>query len=349
MVDGPDAPDKTKKRKAKSDPTQPLEEKPMTTPIARRALLLTSAFAAFAATAMPTFAQDKPILAFVTNASADFWTIARRGTEKAQGELPDYQVEFIVPGESTPAEQRRIVDDLLARGVAGVAISPINAEAATETLNKIAAAGVLFTSDSDAPGSDRMVYIGTDNVAAGVQAGELMLEAMPDGGDAMLFVGTMDNANARERVEGIRKALEGGNINIVDVRTDEIDFVKARRNVEDTLTAFPEIDMLVGLYSYNPPQIVEAVAAAGMTGKVKIIGFDEDVVTLRGIKDGAVYGTIVQQPFEFGYQSIIGMAKAIGGDTTWIPENKLSIVPTKVINAANVQEFEDGMKAMLAN
>jgi len=314
--------------------------------LTRRTLLQSGAAVALLP-AMPAFAQDKPLLAFVTNASADFWTIARRGTEKAQAELPDFQVEFIVPGESTPAEQRRIADDLLARGVAGVAISPINAENATETLNRIAAAGVLFTSDSDAPASNRMVYIGTDNVAAGVQAGELMKEALPAGGTAMLFVGTMDNANARERVEGIRTALEGGNITIVDVRTDEIDFVKARRNVEDTLTAYPDINMLVGLYSYNPPQIIEAVAAAGMNGQVIIIGFDEDVVTLRGIKEGNVYGTVVQQPFEFGYQSIIGMAKVIGGDTSWIPENKLSIVPTKVINAANVAEFEVSMAEML--
>jgi ribose transport system substrate-binding protein len=315
--------------------------------LTRRTLLQSGAAAALLP-AMPAFAQDKPILAFVTNASADFWTIARRGTEKAQAELPDYQVEFIVPAESTPAEQRRIIDDLLARGVKGLAISPVNPENATETLNRAAENAVLFTSDSDAPASNRMVYIGTDNVAAGVQAGELMKEAMPEGGTAMLFVGTMDNANARERVEGIRKALEGGNIEIVDVRTDEIDFVKARRNVEDTLTAFPDINMLVGLYSYNPPQIIEAVAAAGKTGQVKIIGFDEDVVTLRGIKDGAVYGTIVQQPFEFGYQSIIGMAKVIGGDSAWIPENKLSIVPTRVINAGNVAEFETMMAEMLA-
>lgn len=312
-----------------------------------RRTLLQSAAATALLPAVPAMAQDKPILAFVTNASADFWTIARRGTEKAQAELPDYQVEFIVPAESTPAEQRRIIDDLPARGVKGLAISPVNPANATETLNRAAAAAVLFTSDSDAPASNRMVCIGTDNVAAGVQAGELMKEAMPEGGTAMLFVGTMDNANARERVEGIRTALEGGNITIVDVRTDEIDFVRARRNVEDTLTAYPDINMLVGLYSYNPPQIIEAVAAAGMNGKVIIIGFDADVATLRGIKEGNVYGTIVQQPFEFGYQSIIGMAKVIGGDTSWIPENKLSIVPTKVINAANVGEFETMMADML--
>lgn len=322
------------------------EEETMLTLTRRATLALTASLTLLGG---PALAQDKPLLAFVTNASADFWTIARRGTEKAAAELPDFRVEFVVPAESTPAEQRRIIDDLLARGVAGLAISPVNPENATETLNRVAAEAALITSDSDAPASNRLVYIGTDNVAAGVQAGELMKEAMPEGGDAMLFVGTMDNANARERVEGIRRALEGSNINIVDVRTDEIDFVKARRNVEDTLTAFPDIDMLVGLYSYNPPQIVEAVAAAGKTGQVKIIGFDEDVVTLRGIRDGAVYGTIVQQPFEFGYQSIIGLAKVHGGDTSWIPANKLNIVPTRVINGANVAEFEQSMKAMLSN
>ena len=93
--------------------------------LTRRTLLQSGAAVALLP-ALPAFAQDKPILAFVTNASADFWTIARRGTEKAQAELPDYQVEFIVPAESTPAEQRRIIDDLLARGVKGLAISPVN-------------------------------------------------------------------------------------------------------------------------------------------------------------------------------------------------------------------------------
>jgi len=75
-----------------------------------------------------------------------------------------------------------------------------------------------------------------------------MKEAMPEGGEAMLFVGSMDNANARERVQSIKSALEGSNIAIVDVRNDEIEFVKARRNVEDTLTDYRDIDMLFGLY-----------------------------------------------------------------------------------------------------
>lgn len=294
----------------------------------------------------PAWAQKKSLV-FVTNASADFWTIARRGTEKAAKELPNYEVRFIVPGEATAAEQKRILDDLLVKGVAGVAISPVNPAQATEILNKVADQAVLFTSDSDAPASKRSVYIGTDNVAAGVQAGELMKKTLPNGGKAMLFVGTLDNANARERVEGIRKAIAGSKIEIVDIRTDEIDFAKARRNAEDTLTKYPDIAMMVGLYSYNPPQIIEAVKAAGKAGKVKIVAFDEDGATLKAISDGIVAGTVVQQPFEFGYQSMIYLAKAIEGDKSFIPANKLRIVPTKIIDKNNVAKFQSDMKTML--
>lgn len=294
-------------------------------------------------------AQEKKTLALVTNAAADFWTIARRGTEKAQEELPNYNVEFYVVAESTAAEQRRILDDLLTKGVAGVSISSIDPANSTEILNKVADQAVLFTTDSDAPQSKRLAYIGTDNRQAGVQAGELIKEALPDGGKIMMFVGTMGAANATERVDGIKQVLDGSKIEIIDIRTDEVDFARAKRNVEDTLTKYPDIDGLVGLYSYNTPQIVEAVRAAGKIGQVKVIGFDEDPVTLRGIADGIVDATVVQQPFEFGYQSMIGLAKVIEGDKSFIPEDGLIIVPTKVIDSSNVEQFQQEMRELVSN
>ncbi|MCF3933700.1 sugar-binding protein [Acuticoccus sp. M5D2P5] len=293
-------------------------------------------------------AQNDKVLAFVTNAAADFWTIGRRGVEKAGQELDGYTTEMHVVSEATAAEQRRIIDDLLTRGVAGITVSVIDPANSRDLLNRVAEQAVLFTSDSDAPDTKRMLYVGTDNVAAGEQAGELIKKALPDGGDIMLFVGTMGAANAQERVQGIRNVLEGGNINIIDIRTDEVDFARAKRNVEDTLTTYPDIDGLVGLWSYNTPQIVEAVRAAGKTGQVKVIGFDEDPVTLRGIADGIVEATVVQQPFEFGYQSMINMAKVIEGDTSMIPDDGLMIIPTKVIDASNVEEFRKEMQALLS-
>jgi ribose transport system substrate-binding protein len=293
-------------------------------------------------------AQDKKTLALVTNASADFWTIARRGTEKAAAELPNYNIEMYVVSEATAAEQRRVLDNLLTKGVAGVSISAVDPANSNDILNKVAEQAVLFTTDSDAPESNRVLYIGTDNVAAGEEAGKLIKQALPEGGQIMLFVGTMGAANARERVEGIRKQLEGTKVEILDIRTDEVDFARAKRNVEDTLTTYPDIDGLVGLWSYNTPQIVEAVKASGRAGDVKVIGFDEDPVTLRGIADGVVEATVVQQPYEFGYQSMTLLAKYIEGDRSFIPENELLIIPTKVIDPSNVQDFMKQMQAMLA-
>ena len=311
------------------------------------AAVVTAALLAGAAWGGQALAQEKKTLALVTNASADFWTIARRGTEKAAAELPNYNVEMHVVSEATAAEQRRILDDLLTKGVAGVSISSIDSANSTDILNKVAKQAVLFTTDSDAPKSERVLYIGTDNTAAGVQAGELIKKSLPNGGKIMMFVGTMGADNARERVEGIKKSLAGSKVEIIDIRTDEVDFARAKRNAEDTLTKYPDVAALVGLYSYNTPQIVEAVRASGRMGQVKIIGFDEDPVTLRGIADGIIDATVVQQPYEFGYQSMKLLAKVIEGDKSFIPKDGLMIIPTKVIDKSNVAEFQTTMKNLL--
>ncbi|HEY9231585.1 MAG TPA: substrate-binding domain-containing protein, partial [Blastocatellia bacterium] len=115
--------------------------------------------------------NKKKKLAFVTNNAANFWTIAKRGCEQADKELDDVDVEFKIPGEGTAAEQKRIIDDLLARGIDGIAISPVDPTNQTQLLNDIAKQALVFTQDSDAPQSNRACYLGTDNTAAGRQAG----------------------------------------------------------------------------------------------------------------------------------------------------------------------------------
>ncbi|WP_043338119.1 sugar-binding protein [Belnapia moabensis] len=309
--------------------------------------LLAGGSLAFGLVAPAVRAQAKKSLAFVVNVSADFWTIARRGIEKANREHPDFDMEMIIPSQASAAEQRRILDELVARKVAGVAISAINPASQTDVLNRVAEQSVLFTTDSDAPASKRMLYIGTDNVAAGRRAGEQMKQAMPEGGRAMLFVGTMDADNARERVQGIREILQGGNITIADIRTDESDFARARRNAEDALARERDLKMMVGLWAYNTPQIYQAVREAGRQGQVKIVGFDEDALTLRGVADGTIHSTVVQQPYEFGYRSMKGLIRVVNGDRGWIPANKQDIVETKVIDKTNVGEFQSYMRGLL--
>lgn len=285
-------------------------------------------------------------LAFVTNNASDFWTIAQKGVEKADKELDNVTVEFKLPGSGAVDEQKRIIDDLLAKGVNGIAISPIDPDNQTQFINETAKKALVITQDSDAPTSDRSVYIGTDNVAAGKQAGELIKEALPNGGKIMVFVGKTDARNAKERLQGIKEAIQGTKVEIIDVRTDDADPAKAKSNAADTLVKYSDISALVGLWSYNGPAILSAVKEANKVGQVKIITFDEETDVLNGVKDGSIVGTVVQQPFEFGYQSVIAMNKILGGDKSMIPANKQIIVPTLVIKKDGVDAFQTKLKEL---
>ena len=275
----------------------------------------------------------------MTNNASDYWTIARKGVEKADCELGDVDVKFRLPGQGTAAEQKSIIDDLISSGINGIAISPVDPDNQTQLINDTAKKALVITQDSDAPNSDRTLYIGTDNVAAGRQAGELIKEALPSGGKIMLFVGKSDARNAAERTQGIKEALQGSNVEIIDIRTDDTDRARAKSNAADTLVKYPDVAALVGLWSYNGPAILNAVKDANKVGQVKIICFDEEDETLAGVKEGAIFATVVQQPFEFGYQSVKLMSQILKGDKSVIPASKQINVPTLVIKKDSVDRI----------
>jgi len=284
-------------------------------------------------------AQDKKTLAFVVNGASDFWKNAEAGVKKAQGELPNYTLVLKYPEQSAAAIQQRLMDDLVAAGVAGIMVSAVDPKHQTEGLDKIASQTLLFTTDSDAPQSKRIAYIGSSNTDAGKQAGSLMLKALPDGGKCIGFVGLLEADNARERIEGVKDAIAGSKVELIDVRGDDIDQTRAKRNVEDALAKYPDINCMVGFYSYNTPRIYEALKENGKLGSIKVIGFDEDPITLGGVKEGTIVGTVVQQPYEWGYQGMKLMAKYLEGDKSGIPANGLIIIPTKIIDQSNVDAF----------
>ncbi len=279
-------------------------------------------------------------LAFVTNNQSDFWTVARKGVEAADKELDNVTVEFRL-ADGTAGDQRRIADDLMTKGVTGIAISPVDPANQTQMLNDIAKKGVVITQDSDAPNSDRMVYIGTDNVAAGRQAGELIKEALPNGGKIMVFVGKRDAQNAIDRYEGIRQALAGTKIEILDLKTDDTDMVRAKANAADTIVKHPDVAALIGLWNYNGPAILSALKEAKKVGKIKVVCFDDDPATVAGIMEGAIYGTVVQQPYEFGYQSVQLMSKILAGDKSGIPPGKQKFIATVAVTKKNVNDYSD--------
>ncbi len=289
-------------------------------------------------------AQDKPQLAFVVNNASDFWKLAEAGVKKAQGELPGYELQFRYPVQGTAALQNALMDDLVAAGTDAIMISSADPKNSIDAFNRIAAQVPLFTTDSDAPSSDRIAYLGSSNTAAGIQAGEIAVKALPNGGKCMGFVGFLGADNAIERIAGFKQAVEGSGIELVDVRADDADFTRARSNVDDVLAANPEIDCMVGFYSYNPPRIYEALQAAGKVGQITVVAFDEDPITLGAVREGSFAGTVVQDPYQWGYQGMHLMAKYMEGDKSEIPADGLIIVPTKVIDKDNVDAFEAELK-----
>jgi len=276
--------------------------------------------------------------------------IARKGCEKADAELADVTVAFKTTNTGTTDEQNRHIRDALNRDEAdAIAISPIDAVGQKTVINEAAKRALVITQDSDAPDSDRALYLGADNRAAGRQAGELIKKALPQGGKIMVFVGKREVQNARERFEGLKESLQGSKVEIIDLMTDDANQTRARENAYQTVKKYPDIAGMVGLWSYNGPAILQALRLENMLGKIKIVCFDDERETLAAIKEGTIFGTVAQQPFEYGYQAVQSAAKVLRGDRSVIPESKTILIPTVVIHRTDVDEYTKKLDQLLGS
>jgi ribose transport system substrate-binding protein len=142
--------------------------------------------------------------------------------------------------------------------------------------------------------------------------------------------------------------LTAGSYTILGILTDNQDNAKAKENAETTVLRHPDVACLVGLWSQNTPMILSALRSGDLLGKVKVVAFDEHAETLQGIRDGHVHGTIVQQPYQFGYRSVEFLTQIARGEPVSAPESGLIFIPHEIIKAENVQQFGDNLEAIKA-
>ncbi len=284
---------------------------------------------------------NRPRVAFVSNNPASFWSIAEAGAKKS-AEEHGVELFFQMPQQGEVADQKEKIDQVLNQGIKAIAISVIDPENQNEYLKSIARRVILLTQDNDAPDCGRVCYIGTDNYEAGRAAGALVKQALPEGGTIAIFVGQLSALNARQRRQGVLDELAGkkdastddgaalGKYKLYKTYTDQpVGETKCKENAVQAITDLgKEANVcLVGLWAYNPPAILSAVKDQGKLGKVKIVAFDERPETLDAIKDGTIHGTIVQQPYEFGYRSVKLMSELIKGDKKSVPADGIHYVP----------------------
>jgi ribose transport system substrate-binding protein len=318
--------------------------------------------------------SGKPRVAFVSNNAHSFWTFAEKGAQKAANEF-GVELTFRRPPDGSAKTQREMIQDLLNRGFKGVAVSPNDPKNNLSFYqSRVAPKMALVMTDNDLPDpSARKCYIGTHNYRAGRAAGELVKKALPKGGTVAIFVGQMDATNAVERRQGLLDELAGldqkemdkvtpadtedlelGNgYTLLVTKTDGAKQEVCQSQAQDLLIKHPTVGCLVGLWEYNPPAILAAVSKK-KGAKPAIVAFDENDLTLEGIKNDEVVGTIVQNPYQFGYQSVKVLAGLAQGKDdilkTWpgIEKDNSIFVPHRVITKENVSSFQAEVKKLLA-
>lgn len=294
-------------------------------------------------------------LAFVSNGAADFWTIAGVGAHRAGMDLGvDVSVHFPTEG---PTGQKRVLEDLLTRGVDGISVSPIDPVNQNDILSQVASRAALVTNDSDAPDSPRLAYVGMDNYDAGRMCGQLVTEAFPDGAEVFIFIGRLEQHNAKRRRQGVideilgrshdperydppGARLEGNGFTILGTLTDNFDRAKAKANVEDALSRNPDLDVCVGLFEYNATMIVEVLTQSGKLGEVAIAGFDEAEQVLDAVAAGHALGTVVQDPYAYGYESMRILAAHLRGEDDALPEGGVLAIPARTLRADDIAGFK---------
>lgn len=280
-------------------------------------------------------------LAFVSNSPGEFWKIAAAGVRAYEKE-GKVQVDVKMPPNGTADEQNQILENLASQGYDAIAVSAVAPNDQVTVLNKVAEKAKLITIDSDAPKSNRLLYIGTDNYQAGKALGQEIVKLLPNGGKMAVFVGTLAADNAQQRFKGIQDVVTPAKIEVVDKREDNTDRNKARTNVEDILTAHKDLNLVAGLWSYNGPAIAAALEASGKKGKVLGAVFDEEDGTLTAIGAGTVACTVVQKPYQFGYLASKWMHELVTKPEAMaaIPASKNIDTGVDVINKANVDAFK---------
>jgi ribose transport system substrate-binding protein len=306
--------------------------------------------------------EASPHLAFVSNGVADFWTIAKAGALAAGKDIGcEVTVEF--PGGGL-SDQKRMLEDLVIRGIDGISVSPIDPKNQVEVLDLVADKSLLITNDSDAPAAPRLAYIGMDNYIAGRMCGELAREALPEGGEVFIFIGRLEQDNAKRRRQGFIDGLLGrssdptrydepskvvteNGITILGTLTDSFDRAKAKANIEDAISRHPDLKLVTGLFEYNSTLAVEVLKQSGKTGQIQLAAFDEGVDVIQGIRDGIVLGTVVQDPYGYGYESIKLLHQFTQGDMSAVPADGVISIPARVIRKDNVDAFWDDLAAKL--
>jgi ribose transport system substrate-binding protein len=301
----------------------------------------------------------KPRVALVTASSGQYWDLIAKGAQDA-AQRYDVRLDLIRPA-SDEAAQSKAVRGLIGQGYAGVAVSLNDPTRQARLLADVANDTNVVTYDSDTPISRRLCFVGTDNYDAGRMCGQMVREAMPQGGKVIACIGSVDKENGDRRRQGlvdellersfergrpsdpVTAQLKGPKFTVVATLIDNFDPKHATELASESLRDHADVNCYVGLFASNTPAILKALEQANKLGKVQVVGFDANEETLAGIEKGHVYGTIVQDAYNIGYAAVRILADAAHGEPNAIPLYPTSYLRCDPVTKDNLAEMRVAM------
>ena len=255
------------------------------------------------------------------------------------------KAERVDPQKFDVTIQAKVIEDLIAQKVDGIAISANDDAGLVPVIADATKAGIkVITFDADAKSSARLEYIGTVNEAAGIAAGKKMAELMKGQGNLVILQGGLGASNLNERTAGFKKAIAGTKIKLLEVTDVQGDFSVATNKTEALLQTYPDLSAIFAVSAEGAPAAAQVLKQQGKAGKILLAGFDDLKDTLEGIKDGTIAFCLVQKTFKMGWLSVEALLKATKGEK--LP--KETDTGVLFVTKANVGGYMDEMKKEFA-
>lgn len=283
----------------------------------RNFLKVSVAVAAIAGFAAQAYAKDDKIALIMSSLGSanPFWgAVAKGATDK--GEELGIDVVAVGPpgGETDVAGQIALIEDQIAKGVTGIAISPADSAAVVPALKQARARGIAIVfvdKKADMEGT----YIGTDNVPAATVGAQHICDNVPEGSAVAILQGIMTGSTGQARAKGAKDGLTACNMNIVSEQNADWDTARAQAIIENALTANPDLKAIFSSNDGMALGAVEAVRNAGKLDDVFIVGFDGNPSAAKAILAGDMEATVAQRPYNMGQLSIENLLKLTSGES----------------------------------
>jgi ribose transport system substrate-binding protein len=283
----------------------------------RLALLACALFFATGCSSTTSTPGGKTIGVSIQNREAQFYQDMEAGM-KAEAQKYGYTVN-VVDASRDNSKQQSQVEDFISQKVAAIVLTPYDSQAIGSAIVEANKAGIpVFTADI-ANGSRQgtvVSHIASDNVQGGGEAGKLMCTAVAAGG-SVAILDEPEVTSVQDRVKGFKAALAAGcpKVKVVADIDGGGERAKASSATEDILQSHKDLKGIFGINDDSALGAAKAVQAAGLTGKVAVIGYDATPEARAAIKAGTMYGDAIQHPGQIGAKTIDAIADSFAGKT----------------------------------